>query len=609
MSQVNAPESFDEPGETLDETHELDAAPAAPVEVRRNGVLSGAVGVAAAVVALAYLGRAAGGGGALDWLLAVTLGAIAAAYLAAVVDARTPLLVLDSRGARVRLGRTWRGVRWDEIDAVEHAPRRGLLRDGRLVVRPVDEDDLLGDLDRSGRRHVALARRLHGSALAFPLSLSSSVTGARDDLTATLEALADDPEQVVVLGTQPDPQPDPHADPQPETAWEQGSEPADETDEPDETAEATEDVDLDEDDVLEEEHLPALPDPRRLVARGLDHLDRLAARLRPAAAADAEVEEPSEPVETELPMVASATPLPLRDPVGGARVEVRFEGAAALRLDPVDEEREAARRLPEADELRRDAGEHDVTVLFDGVSDLSVEPAVAPVVGPELAAARTRLGLTVDQLAARTRIRPHVIESIEADDFAPCGGDFYARGHLRTLARVLGVDAAPLLTTYDATYADAPINARRVFEAELATGAEGPIRSTRGGPNWSVLIAAVMALVLAWSIARLIMDSPVELHTQPVLNGSPSSGVKAGPPVPVRLEAAGGGAHVVVRDGSGDIVFTGNLTFGEAKTLKVSPPVRVQSSDGALQVTVDGSKRGPLGATGQPAQNTFAASQ
>ena len=53
--------------------------------------------------------------------------------------------------------------------------------------------------------------------------------------------------------------------------------------------------------------------------------------------------------------------------------------------------------------------------------------------GPRAAAA-----LTIDQLAERTRIRPHVIEAIEIDDFAACGGDFYARGHLRTLARVLG---------------------------------------------------------------------------------------------------------------------------------------------------------------------------
>ncbi len=127
----------------------------------------------------------------------------------------------------------------------------------------------------------------------------------------------------------------------------------------------------------------------------------------------------------------------------------------------------------------------------------------------------------MDQLAERTRIRPHVIESIEVDDFAPCGGDFYARGHLRTLARVLGIDVAPLLTSYDERYAHAPINPRRVFEAELATGANGSIRSTRGGPNWSVLVAVVMALVLCWSIARLVMDTPTELrNASPVLNGS-----------------------------------------------------------------------------------------
>ena len=154
------------------------------------------------------------------------------------------------------------------------------------------------------------------------------------------------------------------------------------------------------------------------------------------------------------------------------------------------------------------------------IDDHAIEPADDPVIGPELHAARTRLGLTVDQLAERTRIRPHVIESIEVDDFAPCGGDFYARGHLRTLARVLGIDVTPLLAAYDERYADAPINPRRVFEAELATGAHGSIRGTRGGPNWSVLVAAVMALVLAWSVVRLVMDGPVELRDTPALNGS-----------------------------------------------------------------------------------------
>ena len=204
----------------------------------------------------------------------------------------------------------------------------------------------------------------------------------------------------------------------------------------------------------------------------------------------------------------------------GARAEVRFDGAAALATDPADYADETRTELPEAGELRWSASA-DLSSTTSPSSPSS-SPVADPVVGSELAAARTRLGLTVDQLAERTRIRPHVIESIEVDDFAPCGGDFYARGHLRTLARVLGVEAAPLLASYDELYSDAPIDARRVFEAELATGADGPIRGTRGGPNWSVLVAAVMAIVLAWSIARLVMDSPIQLDDRPVLNGSPS---------------------------------------------------------------------------------------
>ena len=137
---------------------------------------------------------------------------------------------------------------------------------------------------------------------------------------------------------------------------------------------------------------------------------------------------------------------------------------------------------------------------------------------------------------------------------------------------MLGIDVAPLLTAYDERYADAPINPRRVFEAELATGAHGSIRGTRGGPNWSVLVAAVMALVLAWSVARLVMDSPVELRgATPVLNGSAGvdNGRRQGPRrrrcrsllTAERRRRPGRGP----RREPATVVFKGDLAFGESQ--------------------------------------------
>ncbi len=126
-----------------------------------------------------------------------------------------------------------------------------------------------------------------------------------------------------------------------------------------------------------------------------------------------------------------------------------------------------------------------------------------------------------------------------------------------------------------------------------------------------MLIAAVMTLVLAWSIARLVMDSPVELNAAAAVGST----ARRAPTTASSRSATrcrwcspptGGGAHVVVRDGAGDMVFSGDLAFGESQTLQsVAPPVQVQSSDGSLQVTVDGQDRGTLGTDGQPAQNTF----
>jgi hypothetical protein len=534
----------------------LSVAPDA-VEVRRHAGVAAGVGLTASAVAIAYLGRATRTGSALDWAFVVAMGLLGVYWLVGLVDARTPLLVADAQGIRIRLGRAWRGLPWTAVHHVEHTPRRGLLRDGRLVVVPHNLELIEAELTGAGKRHVSISRMLHGAPFAVPLGLSTRVLGAEGDLTEALGRVARDVTQIVVL------------DPMVEA-----------------------EAEADEQDVEE------LPEPEP----------------EPEVVEDEVVED--EVVEGGL--VASPTPAALRESTAARRSEV------TRHVEPdVDDE-------PEGRELRRPGrvslveetqswGDRVRAIARPGepveplvLDDFAVEPAEDPVIGPELAAARTRLGLSVDQLADRTRIRPHVIEAVEVDDFEPCGGDFYARGHLRTLARVLGIDVAPLLASYDERYAHAPINPRRVFEAELATGAHGSIRGTRGGPNWSVLVAVVMALVLAWSIARLVMDTPPELRgATPVLNGSGgpqgAGNAPTADPVPVVVTAASGGAQVVVRDARGEIVFKGNLAVGQTRELKVSPPVRVQSTDGAVTVSLAGGEARPVGEPGVAGQGTFVA--
>ncbi|GAA2113283.1 helix-turn-helix transcriptional regulator [Nocardioides bigeumensis] len=582
-------DSSGEAGGDSGRTRALVIAPDAVV-VRRDGRVHAAVALIAGAVGAAYLVRSLSGGSALDWALTGLMAAIFAGYAAGLADSRTPLLVADPHGVRIRLGRTWRGLTWASLERVEHDPR-GRLRDGRLLFVSRTPHHVVDELTGAARRQARWSERLYGEPLAVPLGLATRVSHHPDELTAALQELAGG--RALVVEALPA-----------ELLVDVDSDDSDGTDDTVGT--------VDSDTVGDTDHHDA--GPAEGAERPAGRWRRLVHDPRPALAGTIEQ------------LAASSTPAPLRETVSGRRAEVTVDlNRAADDDEALDHDVRQPGELRRAGsvslvedtqawgdrELFAETPVHLVAPTGDPVETLQVdddapEPAPDPVVGPELAAARTRLGLSVDQLAERTRIRPHVIEAIEVDDFARCGGDFYARGHLRTLARVLGLDAPPLLAAYEERYSQAPVDPRRVFQVELASG--GSIRSTRGGPNWSVLVAAVMALVLAWSIARLIMDSPVEQKLAPALNGSagPGHGNRAaGPTVPVLVRAAGGGAHLVVRDGTGKIVYTGDLAYGQTASLEVSPPIQVETSDGSVEVVVDGSERGAVGETGQEATETY----
>jgi cytoskeletal protein RodZ len=250
----------------------------------------------------------------------------------------------------------------------------------------------------------------------------------------------------------------------------------------------------------------------------------------------------------------------------------------------------------------------------DGESAPDNDPDAPVSIGAMVAQGRAALGLSVDELAARTRIRPHVIESVERDDFLPCGGDFYARGHLRTFARALGIDEAKLIDTYDDEYAAEPISPRVVFQAELATGPTPSLSggmTTSGGPKWGTLVAVVLLVLMAWGVIRLLVGGDHSVNIDPpVVNGSGgiTSPGAAGSQVPhasVRLRAAYGDSRVTARS-AGQVLFKGRLNAGTTKVIRARHAIHVTLSDGgAVLVTTNGKFRRTLADPGESVTTTI----
>jgi cytoskeletal protein RodZ len=69
--------------------------------------------------------------------------------------------------------------------------------------------------------------------------------------------------------------------------------------------------------------------------------------------------------------------------------------------------------------------------------------------GRMIGSARIASGHSVEDLAALTRLRASILTAMEQDDFSMCGGDAYAKGHLRTLAPILGLDPDALVSAYE----------------------------------------------------------------------------------------------------------------------------------------------------------------
>jgi cytoskeleton protein RodZ len=161
-------------------------------------------------------------------------------------------------------------------------------------------------------------------------------------------------------------------------------------------------------------------------------------------------------------------------------------------------------------------------------------------VGEALAEARGRAGLTVAEVSQRTRIREAIITGIEREDYSACGGDFYARGDIRSIAKAVGADPEPLISEYDAAHR-APGVLSAVSLDELLT----PGRAPRRRRNWTAVLGLALIAALGLLGYTFLPGSPhAARHLPAAASGPPAAAnhavTNAGPSSTVVTEPRGG---------------------------------------------------------------------
>ena len=210
-------------------------------------------------------------------------------------------------------------------------------------------------------------------------------------------------------------------------------------------------------------------------------------------------------------------------------------------------------------------------------------------IGETLADARRQSGLTIAQVSQRTRIRESIVRAVEQNDFSPCGGDFYARGHIRSIAECVGVDAAPLIREYDSDHHPAGISAAEAFSPTTPIKIREPRH--RRFPVGVLAIVVVLAVIGYFSYRLVDSHSghaaaaPASTVT-PVATATPKASSPSAAPSPTATHPAGPPEAVIVLTASQDCwvnmtlpgghqIYQGTILAGNSKTWKEKHKVSI----------------------------------
>lgn len=230
----------------------------------------------------------------------------------------------------------------------------------------------------------------------------------------------------------------------------------------------------------------------------------------------------------------------------------------------------------------------------EDVSEEAVAEAAPPQgVGPQLRAAREAKGLTLEQVAAETRISKRHLEHIEDGAFEALASRTYAVGFARTYARVVELNPHDVVTMVRAEMDEGGMQEHGGHTGGTFEPGD-PARAPGGKLVWFSLFAVVLLLVGIFFAARILFEPAAELPSlteQQAVEEAEAEQVAA---------SQGQGEAVATVDASGDVVFTAEgevwVRFYDAQNRVLTERTMAEGET----YTIPADAEGPRIITGRP---------
>jgi transcriptional regulator with XRE-family HTH domain len=220
--------------------------------------------------------------------------------------------------------------------------------------------------------------------------------------------------------------------------------------------------------------------------------------------------------------------------------------------------------------------------------------------GRKLEAAREQRGLTLEQVAATTRVRREFLEALEEMNAKLLPGKAYALAYLKSYAKLLGLDPAEILEQ---------------FQREVALSREDAtpqVRDPKSRPRiarpWlpAMALGLVAAAFVGWQAVKenftpaapTAQAMAAQTRAAPREQAAPAAQATMQGQVEIRARAA---ARLEVRGPDGTIYLYRTLQPGEVYRPDPGPGWTLHARDGGeFELFVDGAPAGLLGEVGKP---------